>query len=108
MANYGRFDVVESQSGEMADTPDLKSGEALSPRMGSSPISGTIFYRTKGKHRDDVCLFLFMDCGLLILFVCGILLMHKSIGFLFADAQDSGIALVNSSVFHDFKEETST
>jgi hypothetical protein len=49
-----------------------------------------------------------MDCGLLILFVCGILLMHKSIGFLFADAQDSGIALVNSSVFHDFKEETST
>ena len=29
------------QSGEMADTPDLKSGEGLFPRMGSSPISGT-------------------------------------------------------------------
>ena len=25
----------------MADTPDLKSGEGLFPRMGSSPISGT-------------------------------------------------------------------
>lgn len=77
MANYGRFDAVESQSGEMADTPDLKSGEALSPRMGSSPISGTILWMT-GKHRKGVCLFLYTlrrtDCGLPPLLFCGILL----------------------------------
>ena len=30
------------QSGEMADTPDLKSGAGLDPREGSSPSSGTI------------------------------------------------------------------